>query len=95
MASAGDTLGMFLLNLPRFHDRTQLMYPKLTPPEFRVEQIEKNRMHVSYISKRPGLQEFVRGLLQGLGKLFQESTAIQLIKSREVGDEYEIFEVSW
>jgi hypothetical protein len=33
-----------------------------------VSHIETNSIHIHYFSR--GLQEFVRGLLQGLGKLY-------------------------
>jgi hypothetical protein len=47
-----------------------LLYPKLTPPEFKVTDIEESSLHLHYFSKREGLQEFFRGLLQGLGKMY-------------------------
>jgi hypothetical protein len=72
-----------------------LMYPKLTPPEFKITDIRENRLQVHYHSKREGLQEFVRGLLQGLSKLYEVETTILLLKSRNNGDHHEIFEIKW
>jgi len=95
MASGGSNLKEFLLHLPRFHDRAQLMYPKLAPPEFKVEEIRPGTMHVHYISHRPGLQEFVRGLLQGLAKLYETQVEIQLLTGRSQGSSHEIFEIIW
>jgi hypothetical protein len=69
MNSGGINQKNFLVNLPVFHNRIMLIYPKLTPPEFKVSHIETNSIS-HYFSKREGLQEFVRGLLQGLGKLY-------------------------
>ena len=85
----------FLVNLPQFHNRIMLMYPKLTPPEFKVSDIEENSIHVHYFSKREGLQEFVRGLLSGLGKMYDVETSIDLMQSRDEGNSHEIFKVSW
>jgi hypothetical protein len=93
--AGGSNLREFLINLPMFHNRVMMIYPKLTPPEFQISHIEDSSLHVHYISKRPGLQEFVRGLLQGLGKLYSAPVTIELIQSRENGSENEIFKVSW
>ncbi|MGL2965816.1 heme NO-binding domain-containing protein [Flavobacterium sp. XGLA_31] len=95
MESGGTNLKEFLINLPLFHNRVILIYPKLTPPEFKVEELSDNCLLLHYISKREGLQDFVRGLIQGLGKLFNTETTIELIQSREKGDAFEIFKISW
>lgn len=95
MEAGGDTLREFLMNLPLFHNRIMLIYPKLTPPEFRVSDLTENSIHVHYFSKRPGLQEFVRGLLQGLGKMYNTPVNIELISSRDDGNTHEIFKLTW
>jgi len=95
MEAGGHTLREFLVNLPAFHSRVMLIYPKLTPPEFKTSNIEDQSIHVHYISKREGLQEFVRGLLSGLGKMYNTPISIELIKSRSDGDKHEVFKVSW
>ncbi|HFG0578439.1 TPA: heme NO-binding domain-containing protein, partial [Flavobacterium psychrophilum] len=69
MNSGGNNLRDFLVNLPNFHNRVMLIYPKLTPPEFKISNITENGLNLHYFSKRQGLQEFVRGLIQGLGKM--------------------------
>lgn len=95
MEAGGKSLKEFLVNLPIFHNRIMLIYPKLTPPEFKVSHIEESSIHVHYFSKREGLQEFVRGLLSGLGKMYQTPTKIELLQSRNEGMDHEIFKVSW
>lgn len=95
MKAGGKSLKEFLVNLPVFHNRIMLMYPKLTPPEFKISNSEENSLHVHYFSKREGLQEFVRGLLQGLGKLYETNITIELIQSRSEGSDHEIFKISW
>jgi len=95
MEAGGHTLKEFLLNLPAFHNRIMLIYPKLTPPEFTISNIEDQSVHVHYHSSRAGLQEFVRGLLSGLGKLFNQPVQIELIQSRDNGSDHEIFKVNW
>ena len=93
--AGGKNLKDFLVNLPLFHNRIMLMYPKLTPPEFKVSNACENSIHVHYHSKREGLQEFVMGLLVGLSKMYKVDSKIELIQSREDGDSHEIFKVNW
>jgi hypothetical protein len=95
MQAGGNNLREFLINLPIFHNRIMLMYPKLTPPEFQISHVEENSVHVHYFSKRVGLQEFVRGLLSGLGKMYETPVVIELLESRDDGKNHEIFKVSW
>jgi hypothetical protein len=95
MAAGGHTLREFLVNLPIFHNRVMLIYPKLTPPEFKVSNVEEKSIHVHYFSKRQGLQEFVRGLLSGLGKMYNTPVEIELLQSRNDGSNHEVFKVSW
>lgn len=95
MESGGSTFKEFLINLPLFHNRVMLIYPKLTPPEFKVSDISENNLNLHYFSKREGLQEFVRGLIQGLAIMFGVTASITLLQTRDLGDSHEIFNVSW
>lgn len=95
MEAGGSNLKEFLLNLPEFHNRIMLMYPRLTPPEFRVSHIEEQSVYLHYYSKRTGLKDFVRGLLLGLGKMYHTPVTIELLEDREGGADHEIFKVSW
>ena len=95
MTAGGNTLRAFLVNLPVFHTRIMLIYPKLTPPEFRVTDLEDRSILVHYFSKRQGLQDFVKGLLSGLGKLYDTPVTIEMIDSRHNGHDHDVFKVSW
>jgi hypothetical protein len=95
MESGGNDLKEFLVNLPVFHNRIMLIYPKLTPPEFRVSDITENSLNLHYFSKREGLQDFVRGLIQGLGIMYETVVTINLIQTRDEGSTHEIFNISW
>lgn len=95
MDAGGNSLREFLINLPAFHYRVMLIYPKLTPPEFKVSNIEEQSIYVHYFSKREGLEEFVRGLLTGLGKMYNTPMEVELIESRDEGSDHEVFKVSW
>ena len=39
MEAGGNSLKEFLVNLPVFHSRIMLIYPKLTPPEFKISDL--------------------------------------------------------
>ncbi|WDF53951.1 heme NO-binding domain-containing protein [Mucilaginibacter sp. KACC 22063] len=95
MQAGGQSLKEFLINLPEFHNRIMLIYPQLTPPEFQVSDIDESSIHIHYYSKRQGLQEFVRGLLHGLGKLYNCPVNVGLLESRLSGQDHEIYKVSW
>jgi hypothetical protein len=95
MEAGGNDLKEFLVNLPLFHNRVMLIYPKLTPPEFKVSDITENSINLHYFSKREGLQDFVRGLIQGLGKMYNTPVTINLVQTRDEGSSHEIFNVIW
>lgn len=95
MQSGGDNLREFLENLPVFHNRVMMIYPKLTPPEFKISDKTNRSLNVHYHSKREGLQEFTRGILVGLGKMYETPVDVNLIQSRDEGSTHEIFKVSW
>lgn len=95
MQAGGSSLKEFLINLPAFHNRIMLIFPKLTPPEFHVSNIEERSLCLHYFSKREGLQGFVRGLLQGLSKLFETPAEILLLQSRADGKDHEIYQINW
>lgn len=95
LEAGGSTLKEFLCNLPHFHNRIMLMYTHLTPPEFKISDVEERSVHLHYYSKREGLQDFVRGLIQGLGKMYNTPVIIELLQSRNEQADHEIFKVSW
>jgi hypothetical protein len=95
MQAGGNSLKAFLMNLPSFHSHIMLIYPKLTPPEFKISDMQESSVHVHYFSKRVGLQEFVRGLLSGLAKMYETAAIIELLESRDDGKDHEVFKVSW
>ena len=95
MEAGGDNLKQFLINLPLFHNRVMLIYPKLTPPEFKVTNVTENSINLHYLSKREGLQDFVRGLIQGLGIMYSTPVTINLIQTRDEGSSHEVFNIIW
>lgn len=95
MKAGGNDLKEFLTNLPNFHTRVMLIYPNLTPPEFKITDIESKSAHVHYFSTRNGLTFFMYGLLSGLGKMYKMDVTIQVISEKEKGNDHDIFKISW
>lgn len=95
LESGGDNFKSFLLHLPAFHNRVMMMYPKLTPPEFKVSEVRENSLHLHYFSKRIGLTAFVYGLMSGLGKFFNTDVQTEHIESVPSESTHEIIKVSW
>ena len=95
MKSGGSTLREFLINLPHFHSRVMLIFPNVTPPEFKVSSIEDNSLVIQYFSHRNGLKHFVYGLLLGIGKMFNTELDIQIIRSKDEGSSHDEFLIGW
>ena len=95
MAAAGRTLPEFLRNLPNFHSRVSMIFPKLQPPRFECTDISEGSLKLHYYSDREGLTSFVIGLMQGLGKMFKTPVTIRLLESKAKGADHDLFEVNW
>ena len=95
LQAGGQTLGEFLVNLPQFHDRIVLLYPKLQPPRFVVTDVTPRSVHLHYHSTRLGLTNFVEGLISGLGKLYQTPTRCTVQQSRAEGADHDVFLIEW
>lgn len=93
--AGGRTLREFLLNLPNFHARIELIFPRLVPPSFRVTDVRADSMRLHYLTQRAGLQPFVAGILSGLAKLFRDEVEIELVESRDQGSEHDVFLLRW
>lgn len=95
LAAGGATLPEFLQNLPSFHTRLTLIFPKLNPPTFKITEFFDKSLHLHYYSDRPGLTYFVIGLLKGLGVMYKTELGISLINSRAKGSDHEEFLLTW
>jgi len=93
--AGGNHFREFMINLPSFHNRVMLIYPKLTPPEFRISDIELRSLKLHYYSSRKGLTDFVHGLISGLGKLYETTISIELLDSKYEGKTHDTFQIRW
>ena len=95
MNAGGDNLKEFLLNLPNFHTRVVMIYPKLRPPSFTCTSVSDHSLHLHYYTEREGLAPFVVGLMRGLGDHFKTPVTIEATQRRTDGADHDIFLVSW
>jgi hypothetical protein len=95
LAAGGTTLSEFLHNLPSFHSRLTLIFPKLEPPTFKVKELDDTSLRLQYYSHRSGLTPFVIGLLKGLGTMFNMPLEITVVETRETGADHEEFLLTW
>lgn len=93
MKSGGDNFIDFIVNLPNFHSRVMLIYSDIKPPEFIVERVADNKLKLHYYSTRQGLTDFMFGLIQGLGELYNITINVSIVADRRNGDEHDIFEI--
>ncbi|MCC5023371.1 MAG: heme NO-binding domain-containing protein [Candidatus Synoicihabitans palmerolidicus] len=95
MHAGGDNLKNFLINLPYFHTRVVMIYPKLQPPHFEISDLQDRELHLHYHTHHNGLSHFVVGLLRCLGKMFKTPTIVTQIASRPDGAHHDSFRVQW
>lgn len=95
MDAGGENLRDFLINLPNFHTRVVMIYPKLQPPRFEVSDEQERSLHLHYHTHRPGLTPFVVGLVRGLGEMFSTPAKATLLESRAQGADHDVFLVEW
>ena len=99
MTAGGSSLAEFLQKLPNFHARVSLMFPKLKPPSFRVSDVTDSSLRLHYSSHREGLEDFVVGLVQGLGKMFNTPATCELVDPGTAESDGEAwvrkFQVEW
>jgi hypothetical protein len=95
LQAAGRTLPEFLANLPDFHTRVQMIFPKLQPPRFRCTDVTAGSLRLHYYTHRAGLAPFVIGLLKGLGTMYSTPVGVRVVAARDEGADHDEFEVAW
>ena len=95
MKAAGKSLPEFLKNLPNFHARVAMIFPRLQPPRFECTDITDRSLKLHYISHRQGLAPFVVGLMHGLGKMFKTPVTVRQTQIKDQGANHDVFEVTW
>lgn len=92
----GNSTMEFMSHLNEMHGRVETMFSEMNMPEFALESSSQDgrQFIIAYRSQRQGLAPFVLGLLQGLGKRFNEQLQIRQISDRAQGAESDRFEIT-
>jgi hypothetical protein len=93
MKAGGQNFAQFMLNLPNFHSRVMLIFPKVSPPEFTVEQVHEKKFILHYYSNRNGLSSFVIGLIKGIGIIHDTPVETKTILSEKTEFQHDIIEI--
>ncbi len=90
---AGRSFPEFLNNLNNMHAHVAQSFTELKPPTFYCESIDAHTFRFEYHTERPGLVQFVKGLLLGLGERFNITVDVEYmgtIDGRENSHEYRV-----
>lgn len=94
MRAGGSNFTHFVMSLPNFHNRIMLIFPKLNPPEFKVEQVSEKQLILHYYSSREGLSSFVVGIIKGLGIIYDTPITTKTILSEKIEFQHDIIEIN-
>lgn len=94
MKAGGSTFLEFMLNLPNFHSRIMLIYPKLNPPEFMIEKKSESEIIMHYYSSRDGLTDFVVGLIDGIAEMFDTKINMILLSTEKTDNWHDTFAIT-
>jgi predicted hydrocarbon binding protein len=81
---AGASPRDFLLNMGRIHEQVTRGISNAMPPRFEYDELPDGRLLMHYDSKR-GLCAVLRGLILGVGLLFDQSLGVQEIACMRSG----------
>jgi len=93
-ALAGNSAQEFLCNMDTVHENVTRNIPNASPPRFEYEQTPDGKLLMHYKSDR-GLCSVLRGLIAGVGDLFEEELEIRETACGRNGASHCTFEVSF
>jgi hypothetical protein len=93
-ALAGSSAREFLHNMTRVHELMTRGIPGAMPPRFRYEDLPDGRLLMHYDSER-GLCAVLRGLIHGVGIVFNQQLEVRETACRHRGDPCCTMEVSF
>lgn len=91
---AGSSAREFLLNMDRVHEQVTRSIAKSVPPRFEYEELPDGRLLMHYRSQRR-LCPVLRGLILGVGLLFEQDLRVREIACMRNGDSHCTMEVSF
>ena len=90
----GSSPREFLLNMDRVHDEATRSISNAMPPKFEYEELPDGRLLMHYSSKR-GLCTVLRGLIMGVGLLFNQDLQVREIACMHKGNQRCTMEVTF
>lgn len=75
----------FLMLMDTVHKQLTKMIPGAKPPRLIPDPVDDKHFHMIYRSKR-GLQHYLVGLIDGVGKHFQEKIDVKIIEEKKLND---------
>jgi len=94
MDSRGGTLKEYLINLPNYHNRISLIYPELTPPEFRISDPADKSIVLHYRKRHRGMQEYLKGYVNTLATIFNEDVTVEAAPDNDSNTEL-TYKINW
>lgn len=91
---AGSSPREFLLNMGRVHEHVTRSVSKAMPPRFEYEDLPDGRLLMKYKSERR-LCAVLRGLILGVGILFDQELQVQEISCMQKGNPECVMEVTF
>ena len=78
----------------RVHDHATRSISQAVPPKFEYKELPDGRLLMHYFSKR-GLCAVLRGLILGVGILFDQELQVKEIACMQKGDSHCIMEITF
>jgi hypothetical protein len=91
MSVGGHSLREFLGKLDRVHEQVDTVFPHMSLPQFRVEDVAGGEYRLFYASTRSGLAPMVVGMVKGLAQRFEQRVSVEWIHARTAVDEHDVF----
>jgi len=93
ITAAGNNFEEFMLNIPNFQTRLQLLYPNMEPPEF-IIHADHGKIYCEYHSQRDGLTPFIIGAIHAIGDLYDTKINLEQLNHKSE-NEFNLFKISW
>lgn len=91
----GNSFEEFVRNLDHMHAKIKFSLPELDPPSFRVADAGPGGFRLQYYSGRPGLAPLVKGMMQGVAKMYGVTIDMRLDRSRADGLDHDSFTIRY
>lgn len=95
LALGGTSFVEFLQNLDHMHAHVALSMPDLEPPSFWCTDVTDRSVLLHYKSHRAGLAPMVKGLVRGLGQMFDTEVRLEHLRGPADGADHDQFRIEY